>query len=111
MFELMRQLAAYIRDRATIKLFMFNDTFCIYGVAFCRYAGRFQMTRVIPQPFPIDFVKGLHRLIVEPATIQRCRGLVDNALEFGLKGTVFQSRTGAYLLELYGQLAGAAPRV
>ena len=46
-FELMRQLAAYTRGRAAFKLFMFDGTLCIFGVAFRRFPSRFQMAGTI----------------------------------------------------------------
>ena len=46
-FELTRQFAAYIRARADFNLFMFDGTLCIFGVAFRRFARRFQMTGTI----------------------------------------------------------------
>ena len=43
----MRQFAAYIRARAAFKLFVFDGALCIFGVAFRRFASRFQMTGTI----------------------------------------------------------------
>ena len=45
--ERMRQFAAYIRARVDFNLFMFDGTLCIFGVAFRRFARRFQMTGTI----------------------------------------------------------------